>query len=49
MSELVAVLREVVGDQHVLVGHDLTAGYATDWTGRFAGQAAAVVRPADTG
>jgi FAD/FMN-containing dehydrogenase len=45
------LLREftsVVGEAHVLTG-DATAGYAVDWTGRFRGHAAAVLRPADTG
>jgi FAD/FMN-containing dehydrogenase len=46
-----ALLREfagVVGGAHVLTG-DAAAGYATDWTGRFAGCTPAVLRPADTG
>jgi len=38
----------VVGDEHVLVDPDQRAGYETDWTGRFAGHCAAVVRPAST-
>jgi FAD/FMN-containing dehydrogenase len=42
-----AELAGIVGSQHVLTG-DATAGFAVDWTGRFQGQAAAVVRPADT-
>lgn len=45
-----ALVREfvsVVGEPHVLTG-DATAGYAVDWTGAFAGRAAAVLRPADT-
>lgn len=41
-------LREAVGDAHVLVDPALTASYETDWTGRFSGRAACVVRPADT-
>ena len=41
-------LRVIVGDAHVLVGHDLTAGYATDWTRRFVGHTAAVVRAGST-
>ena len=40
-------LAAIVGEQHVLTG-DAAAGFAVDWTGRFRGQAAAVVRPADT-
>jgi FAD/FMN-containing dehydrogenase len=45
------LLREfagVVGDAHVLAG-EAAAGYAVDWTGRFRGDAGAVLRPADTG
>jgi FAD/FMN-containing dehydrogenase len=40
-------LAGIVGEQHVLTG-DAAAGYCADWTGRFRGDAAAVVRPADT-
>src|SRR5215472_488546 len=40
-------LTGIVGGQHVLTG-DAAAGFAVDWTGRFRGHAAAVVRPADT-
>jgi FAD/FMN-containing dehydrogenase len=36
-----------VGEPHVLTG-DATAGFATDWTGRFRGETPAVVRPRDT-
>jgi FAD/FMN-containing dehydrogenase len=36
-----------VGEQHVLAG-EAAAGFAVDWTGRFRGHAAAVVRPGDT-
>ena len=46
--ELVRRLKGVVGDTHVLQTTDLTAGYSTDWTGRFRGQTPLVVRPADT-
>src|SRR4051812_38153216 len=41
-------LAEVVGEAHVLVDDDVRAPYETDWTRRFSGSAAAVVRPADT-
>jgi FAD/FMN-containing dehydrogenase len=44
---LQAGLSSIVGASHVLTGA-ATAGYSVDWTGRFRGQAAAVVRPADT-
>jgi FAD/FMN-containing dehydrogenase len=40
-------LRRVVGHAHVLTGA-AAAGYGTDWTGRFGGPPAAVVRPRDT-
>jgi FAD/FMN-containing dehydrogenase len=40
-------LRAIVGPTHVLVEPDLRAAYETDWTGRFQGQATAVVRPRD--
>ena len=39
-------LAPVVGDAHVLVDDDVRAAHETDWTRRFAGRAAAVVRPA---
>jgi FAD/FMN-containing dehydrogenase len=40
-------LADIVGPQQLLTGEP-AAGYAVDWTGRFRGQAAAVVRPANT-
>lgn len=43
-----ALLAEVVGPSHVLTDPEVTAGYATDWTGRFRGSTAAVVRPGST-
>jgi len=46
-ASLQAGLRSIVGAAHVLTGA-ATAGYSVDWTGRFRGEAAAVVRPADT-
>src|SRR2546429_8633888 len=42
---LLTALADVVGASHVLTDPELTAAYETDWTGRFAGRAAAVVRP----
>ena len=42
-----AVLVDIVGAPHVLVDRDVVAGYLVDWTGRFHGDSAAVVRPAD--
>lgn len=47
-AELLARLRAIVGDNHVLSAADLRAGYETDWTRRWHGSALAVVRPADT-
>jgi FAD/FMN-containing dehydrogenase len=40
-------LRDIVGSGHLIVEPDVMASYAIDWTGRFAGQPAAVVRPGD--
>ncbi len=39
---------EIVGTNHALHEHELTAAYITDWTGRFRGQSPMVLRPADT-
>jgi len=41
-------LAGIVGADHVLTDPGVTASYDVDWTGRFRGQARAVVRPADT-
>jgi FAD/FMN-containing dehydrogenase len=46
-GSLTGSLAGIVGAEHVLTG-DAAAGYAVDWTGRFRGRAAAVVRPRDT-
>ena len=46
--ELPDRLREVVGPGHVLDDPGLLEGYVTDWTGRFRGTTAAVVRPGST-
>ncbi|MFT4126522.1 MAG: FAD-binding oxidoreductase [Gordonia sp. (in: high G+C Gram-positive bacteria)] len=43
-----AELAAAVGAAHVLTDPDATVGYLTDWTGRFTGVAAAVVRPRTT-
>jgi FAD/FMN-containing dehydrogenase len=48
MNPLVSGLIGVVGDAHVLTDPDLTAAFETDWTGRFRGNASAVVRPGST-
>ncbi|UQE74324.1 FAD-binding oxidoreductase [Gordonia sp. PP30] len=41
-------LAGIVGGAHVLTDPAITAGYLTDWTGRWTGDALAVVRPGDT-
>jgi FAD/FMN-containing dehydrogenase len=46
-GSLVRALAGVVGEGHVLTG-EATLGFATDWTGRYRGRAAVVVRPVDT-
>ena len=45
--DVVAAFQEIVGAAHVLTGAE-RAGYATDVTGVFEGEALAVVRPAST-
>jgi FAD/FMN-containing dehydrogenase len=53
VTDLPAALRDAlvaaVGAGHVLLDDSTTAGYAVDWTGRYRGRAAAVVRPGSTG
>jgi FAD/FMN-containing dehydrogenase len=46
--ELRQALVDVVGKDHVLTDPELKSGYERDWTGRWQGTAAAVVRPGDT-
>ena len=41
-------LADIVGTDHVLTDPGMRASYEADWTGRFRGQARAVVRPAST-
>ncbi|WP_250291940.1 FAD-binding oxidoreductase, partial [Frankia sp. CiP1_Cm_nod1] len=41
-------LRDAIGDTRVLTDPDIVAGYVGDWTGRFVGRTAAVVRPTNT-
>lgn len=41
-------LRVIVGDTHVITDPPTLQGYTTDWTGRWRGEAVAVVRPATT-
>jgi FAD/FMN-containing dehydrogenase len=45
---LIDALTDAVGARHVLTDPEVRAGYETDWTGRFTGAAAAVVRPGST-
>lgn len=47
-ESVVARLVAEVGEAHVLIDPELTAGFATDWTGRFRGSTPAVVRPGTT-
>jgi len=47
-DHLLDSLRAAVGDTHVLTDADLRAGYEVDWSGRWRGDALAVVRPATT-
>ena len=47
-AHVIADLQAIVGAEHVLTDPDLKASYETDWTGRFTGSAAAVVRPGTT-
>lgn len=45
---LIRRLTTIVGASHVLTDPAVTAGYVTDWTNRWSGHAAAVVRPGST-
>lgn len=44
-NSLIAAFRQVVGESNVITDPSITAGYATDWTGRWRGSAACVIRP----
>jgi FAD/FMN-containing dehydrogenase len=44
-DELRRMLAEVVGERHLLTDPDLRSSYETDWTRRWRGEAACVVRP----
>jgi FAD/FMN-containing dehydrogenase len=46
-TDLLARLRSAVGEAHVLADADVRSGYETDWTRRWHGGAACVVRPSD--
>jgi FAD/FMN-containing dehydrogenase len=41
-------LEAAVGPAHVITDHEVTAGYARDWTGAYTGVAIAVVRPSSS-
>jgi FAD/FMN-containing dehydrogenase len=45
MNALLAELTAICGPEHVLTDPDVTAGYGTDWTGRFHGTVRCVIRP----
>ena len=47
-TRVVQQLRAIVGPGHLIVEPDVMAPYAIDWTGRFIGRPAAVVRPGDS-
>ena len=44
-QSVLAALGGVVGKSHVLTEPDMMAGYVRDWTGRWTGHSAAVIRP----
>jgi FAD/FMN-containing dehydrogenase len=48
IDAFLAAARAAVGERHVLTGADDLAGHLVDWTRRWTGTAAAVVRPGDT-
>jgi len=47
-GSLLEALSDAVGPAHVLSDPEVTASYATDWTGRFSGRARLVARPGTT-
>jgi len=47
-DEFLRALAAIVGPDHLLTAPDVRAGYEVDWTGRFRGEARAVVRPVST-
>jgi FAD/FMN-containing dehydrogenase len=48
VNALIDSLVDAVGPDHVLTDPEVRAGFETDWSGRWSGTAAAVVRPADS-
>lgn len=47
-ARLLDALAEIVGHTHVLTDSELIEGYTRDWTGRWIGDAIAVIRPGNT-
>jgi FAD/FMN-containing dehydrogenase len=47
-AAVLAALRAVAGEAHVIDDPELAASYETDWTRRFSGRASVVVRPGST-
>ncbi len=47
-ARLLDALAEIVGQAHVLTDPELIEGYTRDWTGRWIGDAIAVIRPGNT-
>lgn len=48
MRELIADLRELLGERHVLTAAEDIAPYCTDWRGRYSGNALCVALPGST-
>ncbi len=46
-TDALAAFQDIVGTQHLLVDPDVRATYEVDWSRRWSGEAAAVVRPAN--
>lgn len=44
-QDALGAFRELLGPEHVLTEPDMVAGYVRDWTGRWTGHTAAVLRP----
>ena len=48
MNALIATLRQLIGDRHVLTTNDDVAPFCTDWRGRYTGTAVCVALPGST-
>lgn len=46
--DLIAALKEIFGPAGIVTDADVLKTYLTDWTGRFTGEAACLVRPSDS-